>query len=181
MSLSKHINHTLHLFHRPRIFPFIKSNPKSLNIKAFSTATTNKKSSFAELTREYGLLSIVVYSSLALPTFCGCLYAITYMGVTQKDISQAFNKIKSFFGIPVTSPPPPNQTIPPADVHFYHWLPDWMKTEQAQNLMTNALLAMGMTKLFSPIKFGLTALIVPPLGRRLKMAGWIKSAATPKK
>jgi hypothetical protein len=137
----------------------------------------SSKSSLATMTKEYGPLAVLVYASLAFPTFCGCLYAVTYMGITEEDIKKAFDTIKTTIGLDTKSseeePSKPTKSILESE-----WIPDWAKTKQFQQFATNCLLAMAMTKLFSPIKFGLTAMIVPSLGKRLKQMGWIKVKPT---
>jgi hypothetical protein len=134
-------------------------------------STSSNPSSFSTLAREYGPVAVVVYFGLAFPTFCGCLYAITYMGVTKDEIQAVFDKIKTALGIPLSAK---EEVKPGVDSnHSWDWLPAWAKTEQATTIATNILLAMGMTKLFAPIKFGLVGMIVPPLGRFLKSRGWI--------
>lgn len=103
------------------------------------------------------------------------------MGVTQKDVKNVFEKIKTSLGFP---PSPPSPVVPVADAdHNWDWLPEFARSEGFINFLSNALLAMGMTKIFAPIKLGLTAIIVPPLGRKLKAMGIIKAAlkSTPTK
>ena len=158
---------------RKRIY-FPHQHILSLNAGNRSLATAS--SSMAQLSREYGLLAFAVYCSLAFPTFCGCLYAITYMGVTQKDVKKMFERIKNFFGFPPSSPPPAAPSASPEKSHNWDWLPEWARSEATIDFLSNCLLAMGMTKIFAPIKIGLTAFIVPPLGRRLKAMGIIRSA-----
>ena len=139
----------------------------------FLTIPSSSRSSPGQLSKEYGLLTVAVYISLAFPTFLGCLYSITYLGVTQKDIKKIFEKVKTTMGIP---PSPAASQSTSTESHDWDWLPEWAQSESTINFLSNVLLAMGMTKIFAPIKIGLTAIIVPSLGRRLKAMGIIRSA-----
>jgi hypothetical protein len=89
------------------------------------------------------------------------------MGITQEDVSKIGNRIKEAVGMKISNEPQTESTV-------WKSMPAWIKTPRNAQIMTNVLIAMGMTKLFSPIKIGITAAIVPGLGRRLKAKGWIK-------
>ena len=138
-----------------------------------SSTPTSNSSSLAQKTKEYGLLSIIVYSTLSFSTFCGCLFSISKLELTSKDFTNGLNKVRIAVGMdPVEIEEAPAEK---EESRIYKHLPDWAKTEQAQRVATNVLLAMGMTKLFAPVKIGLTAMIVPSLARKLKSVGWMRN------
>lgn len=51
-------------------------------------------------------------------------------------------------------------------------LPEWMRNPATRQVLTNVLLAMAMTKLFLPIKLGITAAITPMVARKLRDLGF---------
>lgn len=131
-------------------------------------ALRRHSSTSSKVTREYGPIVLVVYSCIAVPTFFGCLYSVTYMGITQQDVRKVFIRIKTLIGFE-----PSTDILKEGDVKStIDWLPEFAQTEQFTNFTTNVLIAMGMTKLFTPIKLALTAVLVPPLGRRLRALGY---------
>jgi hypothetical protein len=142
---------------------------KKSKFNSFSNPQQQKRnaSNASNLTRQYGPVAVIVYSSLAFPTFLGCLYSITYMGVTQKDIYNWLDRVKSFFGLEVTSAQDKTQVS-----RNWESLPDFMKTEKFTEFATNVLLAMVMTKIFAPLKLTLTAMLTPSAARLFQRFGW---------
>ncbi|KAJ3323180.1 hypothetical protein HDV06_002192 [Boothiomyces sp. JEL0866] len=138
----------------------------AFRVSQFNLHPVRRYASFKELAREYGPVALGVYGTLAFVTYWGCFLSITYLGVTQDDISAAFNKLRSFVGMK----PEEKKEEVKSDIK---WLPEWAKTPQFQTIATNLLLALLMTKLFSPIKIGITAALTPPIGKKLKAMGWI--------
>ncbi|KAJ3275319.1 hypothetical protein HDV01_000611 [Terramyces sp. JEL0728] len=149
-----------------RIHRFNKSNLNTFNANNFRIQPVRRYASFKELAREYGPVALGVYGTLAFVVYWGCFFSITYLGITQDDISAAFNKLSSIVGMKLEEKTEKTET----DIK---WLPEWAKTPQFQTIATNLLLALVMTKLFSPIKIGITAALTPPIGRKLKAMGWI--------
>ncbi|KAI8897247.1 hypothetical protein BC833DRAFT_552863 [Globomyces pollinis-pini] len=134
------------------------------------TFQTRSLPTFTQLSKEYGLLALGIYSIFSFSTFCGCYYYITSQNFTGKDLTKLFNKVRTFFGLET------EKHEPTEPLHNrYDWLPAWTQDPTFVRISTNVLLAMGMTKLFAPIKIGLTALIVPGVSRKLKALGWIKT------
>ncbi|KAJ3260596.1 hypothetical protein HK103_000206 [Boothiomyces macroporosus] len=138
----------------------------AFKINQFKLHPVRRYASFKELAREYGPVALGVYGTLAFITYWGCFLSITYLGITQDDISAAFNKLRSIVGMK----PEEKKEKVESDIK---WLPEWAKTPKFQTVATNLLLALLMTKLFSPIKIGITAALTPPIGKRLKAMGWI--------
>ena len=144
----------------------LKSRP--LKLRNASTVKNAEKAAdkASAMTKAYGPVAFIVYSSLAFPTFLGCLYSITYLGVTQKDIYNWLDKVKGFFGM--------EPTLPAEKKAQTNWdfLPEFMKTEKFIEFGTNVLLAMVMTKIFSPLKLTLTAMLTPSAARLFQRFGW---------
>jgi hypothetical protein len=93
------------------------------------------------------------------------------MGITQDDLSKVFNRIRQSIGMQVQEPDPETKK---EDSQLWKMLPEWIKTPENSQRMTNVLLAMAMTKLFSPLKLAVTAMIVPPLGKKLVEKGLLR-------
>jgi hypothetical protein len=129
------------------------------------------KSTIRQLTQDYGLLTIGVYGSLSFSTFCVCLYSVSLYGITQDDVGKVWNRLRDFVGIEQTQVQEGEESIL---TKGWKKLPAWIQTPENSQRVTNVLIAMGMTKLFSPFKLAITAMIVPPLGKRLIQRGWIK-------
>ncbi len=132
-----------------------------------------QKSSIRQLTQDYGMLAVGVYAGLSFSTFCGCLYSVTYMGITQEDISKVWNRLRGAIGLETNSSQPKDDGESTIST-LWKKMPAWAQTPENSQRVTNVLLAMGMTKLFSPLKLAITAMIVPPLGKRLVAKGLLK-------
>ena len=142
-------------------------------IKRFQSTKTPEPGTLAQKTKQYGMLSVLVYSSLSFTTFCGCIFAISRLDLTTRDLTNVLNKVRVAIGIdPVVYEEEPEQKD---QSKIYTMLPEWAKTERVRKGATNVLLAMAMTKLFAPVKIGLTAMIVPSLARKLRTMGLLKS------
>ncbi|KAJ3409943.1 hypothetical protein HDV05_004165 [Chytridiales sp. JEL 0842] len=134
----------------------------------------SKSSKLKSLTKEYGLLSVLVYFSISLVTFTICFTSITFLGVDKETVFGLLHKAKEMIGIASAHPPAPTVVVEDAEGNgkWTDYLPEFLKTETAVNIGTNILLAMAMTKLFLPIKVTVVAFLTPWVARRLRAAGF---------
>ncbi|KAI9088311.1 hypothetical protein DFS34DRAFT_561096, partial [Phlyctochytrium arcticum] len=118
---------------------------------------------FKSLTREYGPIALAVYCTLTFLTFCACFTSISAFDIDAKTIKGYLIQAKSWMGYPPsTDPDAVEQVVEPPKESWLDQLPI------ARETLTHILLAMGMTKLFVPVKLGLTAGITPIVARRLR-------------
>ncbi|KAI8918431.1 Sucrase/ferredoxin-like-domain-containing protein [Powellomyces hirtus] len=129
------------------------------------------KRDFKSLTREYGPIALGVYLSLSFMTFCLCLTCITVLNIDEAQIKAIFAYIKSMLGFTPADPAPPAVPTQAAPA-WVAWMPEWMRSPQTRQILTSVLLAMGMTKLFLPIKLAITAAITPMVARKLRSFGF---------
>ena len=111
-------------------------------------------------------------------TFCACFASITFLGVDQTKIRSAIDYAKGSLGFHVPTPEELARREAEAkeeqqeSAEWLKYLPEWTKDPSIRAHMTNVLLAMGMTKLFMPVKLGITAAIVPGVAKKLRGMGF---------
>ncbi|KAJ3290593.1 hypothetical protein HDU79_003121 [Rhizoclosmatium sp. JEL0117] len=172
-------------------FPFLprSSQPTRLGLRFFATApkhafkdNTNAPppSKLAQLIREYGPLSLVVYAFFSSITFMCCLSSIYFLGVDRKMIMEWVHRAKEMIGLE-SKDAAAKQKVGEHDSEdaseggkksFFDFLPESLKSEAVITLGTNVLLAMVMTKLFLPVKLTLVAFVTPTVARRLRTMGF---------
>ncbi|KAI8821649.1 Sucrase/ferredoxin-like-domain-containing protein [Fimicolochytrium jonesii] len=137
------------------------------------------KRDFKSLLREYGPIATITYLTLSFMTFCACLTSIMVLGIDQKQIKTAFRKIKEFLGFHPADPEPElraadalNDETAKEPTWWERHMPEWLKNPATHAMLTNILLAMAMTKMFLPIKLGITAAIVPTVAKKLRSMGF---------
>jgi hypothetical protein len=132
-----------------------------MNIKYFFRrfTSTPAQSSFRERLREYGPVSVGVYVTLTFTFFSASLASITLLGVDMQKIQNVFDRMRETVGL---------QKAPTKDSNDLSWLPEWFRNP----IVTQVLMAMALTKLFLPIKLGLTAFLTPMVARRLRSLGF---------
>ena len=94
--------------------------------------------------------------SVSFTTFCLCLSSITFFQLDINKIQDLLYKTKKMAG---WHPDPPQQV-----------------DNSAASWTSQILIAMAMTKLFVPIKLGITAALTPILARKLRYYGFNLSA-----
>ncbi|KAJ3035089.1 hypothetical protein HK097_004293, partial [Rhizophlyctis rosea] len=167
----------------PKPFPTTSLQTLGLHARSFSTATTDPpqpppKRDFRSLAREYGPLALTVYLTMSFLTFCACFASITFLGVDQTKIRAALDSIKQTLGFHVPTPTEiaareaESQLEQKESAKWMQYLPEWTRDPAVRVHMTNFLLAMGMTKLFMPVKLGITAAVVPGLAKKLRGMGF---------
>ncbi|KAJ3019709.1 hypothetical protein HKX48_001865 [Thoreauomyces humboldtii] len=141
------------------------------------------KRDFKSLSREYGPIALGVYLSLSFMTFCACLTSITVLGVDQAQISGWWKTIKTTLGFPpapgsgseseASSMEPSDRDAAAAEAKGWSaMLPEWTRNPSTRHMLTSVLLAMGMTKLFLPVKLAITMAITPMVAKRLRSFGF---------
>lgn len=115
-------------------------------------------------TLEYGPISVGVYLTLSFTVFCCCLASIQILDIDAQSLKSVFDRIKGAFGYESSPNPSPSEPIT--------WLPEWAKSPAVQSVGTKVLLAIGMTKLFVPLKVGMTAAITPMVAKKLRAMGF---------
>eukprot|EP00842_Homolaphlyctis_polyrhiza_P002529 jgi/Hompol1/3277/HPOL_003197-RA len=123
------------------------------------------------LVRDYGTVAVVVYFTLSFTVFWLCFASITFLGVNETHISAAFNYVKSFVGIKPADKAVEDASDAKPEKTILDMLPEWAKSPLVLRVGANMLLALLMTKLFIPIKVGITAAIVPSVARRFRAWG----------
>ncbi|KAI8921555.1 hypothetical protein BC831DRAFT_405130, partial [Entophlyctis helioformis] len=111
------------------------------------------------LLREYGTVALGTYLTLSFIVFCGCLSSIVFLGINETHIAHAFTSIKAAFGFaPKTDSSAEDDAAQDAaneakaKSSLFDILPEWARSPFVVTMGTNVLLAMAMTKLFSPLK-----------------------------
>ena len=110
--------------------------------------------------------------SLSFTIFCCCYASITLLGIEAQTVADVLSSIKSHIpGLSSDSkeamgsinphPEPPHTKSSPTNQNTL-----WM------NIGANLVLAMAMTKLFVPIKVGLTAYLTPRVAKKLRSLGF---------
>jgi hypothetical protein len=125
------------------------------------------------IARQYGSLAVGVYFTLSFSTFMVCLSTVYFAGITQKDVSRLFQKIKGFFGIEPSKPKENGKDEEGFLSGILKSLPEWAQHPKIIDLGTNVLIALGMAKLLIPVKLTITAAIVPSVARYLKRLGYM--------
>ncbi|KAJ3158860.1 hypothetical protein HDU86_002548 [Geranomyces michiganensis] len=134
------------------------------------------KRDFKSLMREYGPIATGVYLSLSFLTFCACLTSIVVLGIDEAQIKRWFAMVRSAVGFPPASDD--SKAIEIADdvntepTFWAKITPEWMRSPTTRHAITTVLLAMGMTKLFMPVKLGITAAITPFVAKKLRSFGF---------
>jgi hypothetical protein len=100
------------------------------------------------LVKQYGKTAIITYSALSFTTFSGCLYAVHTMGIQKSQAIEWLNTARKFIGLSPTNEP-------------IHTNKETLGSEWPAKIV----IALIITKLFSPLKVGLTAVLVPRLSR----------------
>ncbi|KAI8910890.1 hypothetical protein EDD86DRAFT_203866 [Gorgonomyces haynaldii] len=127
-------------------------------------------SGLSTLVRDYGTVAVGTYLTMSFTFFCGCLGSIYFLGVTSEDVKGVFDKLWGFLGYEPSKSSDSDSWFS----KLVEKLPEWAKTPQVMDATTNILLALGMTKLFVPVKLAITASIVPSVARFLRARKWIK-------
>lgn len=156
------------MFHTRITSKIVRSN-FLLNHQRIELCKRNYSGPVQGMVKKYGVLAFGVYSTLSFSVFCGCMYSITYMGIRQQDVNNLFNKVKETLGWEIK-----NEMVEERESTLLKILPASMRTTETVDFLTRVLLAMGMTKLFLPIKLPLVAFITPLLARRLTRMGYYK-------
>ncbi|TPX66625.1 hypothetical protein SpCBS45565_g04347 [Spizellomyces sp. 'palustris'] len=153
----------------PRPFP-----PRGTSIRTYTTkrSYSTQPRDFKSLTREYGPIAVGVYLSLSFLTFCACLTAITAFGIDEAQIKGWFDKFRSMVGFPPSPTPTNPDTEPNTETNDKTYLPTIFQNPTTRQTLTTILLAMAMTKLFLPIKLGITAAITPFVAKKLRNLGF---------
>ncbi|KAK5665667.1 hypothetical protein BDV3_006722 [Batrachochytrium dendrobatidis] len=154
------------------------------SIRSFSTSNdppSNPKTGIRFLLRQYGTVALGTYMVLSFTVFCGCLTSITFLGIDETHIATAFNYVKSLVGIQPDSSIPLSDTDPAESKKMFEsmtWLPEWARSPDMIRIVTNVLLAMAMTKLFTPFKIAITAATVPSIAKRIRSMNfsWVHNA-----
>ncbi|KAJ3175975.1 hypothetical protein HDU87_005640 [Geranomyces variabilis] len=134
------------------------------------------KRDFKSLMREYGPIATGVYLSLSFLTFCACLTSIVVLGIDEAQIKRWFALVRSAVGFPpAVDAKPVAEVAEDATSEPTFWAkitPEWMRSPTTRHAITTVLLAMGMTKLFMPVKLGITVAITPFVAKKLRSFGF---------
>ncbi|KAI9099523.1 Sucrase/ferredoxin-like-domain-containing protein [Phlyctochytrium arcticum] len=130
------------------------------------------KRDIKSLTREYGPIAVAVYLTFSFSTFLLCLGLISTYEIDAAKLSEVFTTLKSYLGIAAPSPSEVEEEAEPKQSELFNLLPERFRTPEVRAGATMVLLAMAMTKLFLPIKLGLTAAVTPLVAKRLRTMGF---------
>ncbi|KAJ3292190.1 hypothetical protein HK104_005515 [Borealophlyctis nickersoniae] len=133
------------------------------------------KRDFRSLSREYGPIALGVYLTLSFITFCGCFISITVLGIDSAQIRAALDYVKAKLGFHVPTPEERAAEDSEDKEESRKWvtyLPEWAREPAVLTTSRNVLLAMAMTKLFMPIKLGITAAVTPAVAKKLRNLGF---------
>ncbi|KAJ3093878.1 hypothetical protein HDU97_008888 [Phlyctochytrium planicorne] len=129
------------------------------------------KRNLSTLFKEYGPIAAGVYLALGFTIFLICFTSITILGIDAQTITSAFSRIKSFLGFPLATSTDEIQEEEDGETFSSH-LPGFMRNPWLMTILSNALLAMAMTKLFGPIKLGVVLAVTPAVAKRLRAMGF---------
>lgn len=133
-----------------------------------------RASGLRQMIRQYGSVAIGTYLTLSFTVFLSCVASIQILGIDQKDVYMAFNKIKNALGIETIPIDEQLENESQDSGKVISSLPAWMNNPTVVKVATVFLLASAITKLFTPIKLGVTVAIVPTVHKVLKRLGYIK-------
>jgi hypothetical protein len=107
--------------------------------------------------------------SLSFTIFCCCYASIALLGIDAQSLKGLLSTVKSHIpGLSSTDPKESNSTPTLPQENSGNNKDDtiWM------NLGANLVLAIAMTKLFVPLKVGLTAYLTPKVAKKLRSLGF---------
>jgi hypothetical protein len=117
----------------------------------------------SRLVREYGRIAFVVYGALTFTTFCCCYLSIVYLGVDVHALLHKFHNLRHSAGL---------GAITDAEQTTMNQVKDEKGKERNFFSWQTWLLALAMTKVFVPVKLGLTAAFTPTVAKILRQRGW---------
>jgi hypothetical protein len=142
----------------------------------YSQQVTTEKETFRSITRKYGVVAVGVYLSISFTVFCSILGSMTFMNISPHDIQSFLYRIKSsipFLHSSQDLDKEEEQVRQEAEQAQHEGILGWIHSQlessnpEMVQFMTNAVLAMAVAKLFSPIKLAITVLVLDLVGNNI--------------